>query len=384
MGIKEVQVKRPIVGVFVSRAVIQKLKKQLNDFRSYIRIKQLADASQEAEVTIYYFSARAVDLEGETVKGIYWDTEHQKWKSKRYPLPDVLYDRRGAGRTRKARERALQVRAFLDEKKVQKINSVSYFNKWDVYEHLSRAPETSRYIPDTRFYERRKDLRSFLGKHDQVYLKAVRGGRGKQVVRVVELEDKTYEICHFVDQIYVGKAESIAELNSEVRSFFDGRPFVMQKAIDLLQIENSNVDFRAELQRNGKGRLEILGVSARVGQQKAPITIHSSAFPFESFLRQYQLIPEHEIPSLTKKVRHFLRTAYHALEDIYGTFGEIGIDFGIDKNGDIWFIEPNAKSAKVSFQKAYDSAAFQRAFLNPLEFAKYLYDKERKKRRHSR
>ena len=75
---------------------------------------------------------------------------------------------------------------------------------------------------------------------------------------------------------------------------------------------------------------------------------------------------------------------YSALEKIYGTFGEIGLDFGIDKKGEIWFIEPNAKSAKVSFQKAFGRRTFHQAFRNPLEFAKYLYEKNEEKKKRSK
>ncbi|MDQ0157915.1 YheC/YheD family protein [Robertmurraya andreesenii] len=66
-------------------------------------------------------------------------------------------------------------------------------------------------------------------------------------------------------------------------------------------------------------------------------------------------------------------TIYESLEKVYGTFGEIGIDFGIDQAGEIWFIEPNSKSAKVSLMKAYDQETFHQAFVNPLLYAKYLY-----------
>ena len=64
---------------------------------------------------------------------------------------------------------------------------------------------------------------------------------------------------------------------------------------------------------------------------------------------------------------------YHSLEESYGSFGEIGIDFGIDSSDHIWFIEPNARSAKVSLMKAFDETTYHQSFLNPLEYAKYLY-----------
>lgn len=63
---------------------------------------------------------------------------------------------------------------------------------------------------------------------------------------------------------------------------------------------------------------------------------------------------------------------YQSIEQEYGQIGELGIDFAIDKEGKLWFIEANSQSAKVSLMKAYDAVNVEKAFLNPLEYAKFL------------
>jgi hypothetical protein len=40
---------------------------------------------------------------------------------------------------------------------------------------------------------------------------------------------------------------------------------------------------RAELQRNGDGSLEIVGISVRYGKPGSPITTHGDAFRFDDF-----------------------------------------------------------------------------------------------------
>ena len=50
----------------------------------------------------------------------------------------------------------------------------------------------------------------------------------------------------------------------------------------------------------------------------------------------------------------------------------MGIDFGLDQQGGIWFIESNAKPAKDSLYQSFDRKTIQSSFLNPLEYAKYL------------
>ena len=80
-----------------------------------------------------------------------------------------------------------------------------------------------------------------------------------------------------------------------------------------------------------------------------------------------------EIALLKSRVEDFLVRIYIYLEQSYGPFGELGIDIGMDKAGRLWFIESNTKSTKVSLCNASSGETMQKAFLNPLEYAKYLY-----------
>ena len=79
-----------------------------------------------------------------------------------------------------------------------------------------------------------------------------------------------------------------------------------------------------------------------------------------------------EVQKLKKKIEQFLITAYTCIEKSYGTFGEIGIDFALDTDGKIWFIEANAKPAKDALYQAYDRETIRKAFQYPLEYAKYI------------
>jgi hypothetical protein len=220
---------------------------------------------------------------------------------------------------------------------------------------------------------KRQDIASFLENHDQAYLKGVRGGRGKWVFYIKKVPENGYYYSYFTEELIEGRVKNMEELCEKIHVFFKNQNFVIQEAINLIQIEDSKVDFRAELQRNGNGELTILGISARVGITNSPITIHSSAYPLVYFLREILHYPEEKIAELVENICDFLALIYHTLEESYGTFGEIGIDFGIDTSDHIWFIEPNSRSAKVSLMKAFDENTYHQSFLNPLEYAKYLY-----------
>jgi hypothetical protein len=368
-------IKRPIIGVFVDHSVIIFLNKQIDKFKSYQRILELAKSSREAGVTLYFFSINNFDFREKLIFGTYFDKHSKKWKQTYYPLPDVLYNRCAGGGARKLIvEHILDI---LDEHQVIKVNSKSYFDKWEVYQDLSQIPEVSKYLPYSVMYKEDSDLKKFLKLNNEVYLKGVRGGRGRWIFRIRKQPNEYFEYGYHVNNMVIVEVKKWNDLVQKIHRFYGEREFIIQKAINLITLQDSKVDFRAELQRDGKGELKIIGVSARMGKWKSPITIHSSAYPIEYFFKEFLHYSEEKVNELMGRINSFLVTIYHALEKVYGLFGEIGIDFGIDQDGEIWFIEPNSKSAKVSLMKAYDEETFHKAFLNPMLFSKYLYKKRK-------
>jgi hypothetical protein len=363
--------KRPIVGVFVDRAVIRKLNEQNFNLRSYPRLLEIAKSSAEAGVTVYYFSVNNFLDNRRRILGTYYDEKNSKWRQNEFPLPDVLYNRRAGGG--QGPYRSTRIEQILDKRQVLKVNSESYFDKWEVYRDLGKNPLVNKYLPYTKKYTHERDLSEFFETHDEAYLKGVRGGRGEWILRVRKQSSGTFEYSYFTNKVVVGEVKRWKSLIRVIEKFFRGRTFVIQRAIDLIQIDKSKVDFRAEVQRDGSGELNIVGVSARIGKINSPITIHSSAYPLKHFLEEYTYYSEREIEQLIDKVRDFLISIYTALEEVYGSFGEIGIDFALDRKGRIWFIEPNSKSAKVSLMKAFDNNTFHVACANPLHYSKWLY-----------
>lgn len=367
--------KQPIIGVFVDHQVIIVLNKQKDKFKSYHRIAELAKSSREAGVTLYFFSFKNFDFRQKLIFGTYFDKGSKKWKQTYYPLPHVLYNRcAGGGASKLIVEHILDI---LDEHQVIKVNSKSYFDKWEVYQDLSQIPEVSKYLPYSVMYKKDSDLKKFLKRNNEVYLKGVRGGRGKWIFRIRKLPNGDFEYGYHGNNMVIVEVKRWDDLVQIIHKFYGKRKFIIQKAINLMTLQDSKIDFRAELQRDGKGELEIIGVCARIGKGKSPITIHSSAYPIEYFFKEFLHYSEEEVNELMGRINEFLVTIYHALEKVYGLFGEIGIDFGIDQDGEIWFIEPNSKSAKVSLMKAYDQETFHKAFLNPVLFSKYLYKKRK-------
>ncbi|OUM84423.1 MAG: hypothetical protein BAA01_00975 [Bacillus thermozeamaize] len=343
-----------------------------NKFNSKFRFVELNQASHQTGIPLYYFSDNDINFKNLTVRGTYYNKLKMTWERKTFPLPDVLYDRCGS-----VRWHTQEIRKLFSKLGIPSINAQNYFDKWDIHLNLLEMEETRAHLPMTIRYCCQDDLKAFIMMYGKVYIKSVNGRRGKKVMRVTRIPNRGYQYSYYVNGLVVGTVRRFQDFIKTARPFFhDNDHVIIQQAIPLMQIGDRSVDFRAEVQRNGQGELEIVGICARIGHPNSPITTHSEAYRFEEFFQDHLNYSEEKTVRLRKKVEDFLLNVYDCMEKNYGPFGEIGIDFGLDEHEKIWFIECNAKSAKVSLKKAYDDKTLQRAFINPLEYARYIYNYE--------
>lgn len=369
------KVNKPIVGVIVAHTMTRKLNAQNRKFWSYIRFKMLAKANEEAKDTVYVFSPENVNLPRKRVKGTYFNTARRRWEQKYFPMPDVLYVRGG----QRDGTAFWNVMKQFDKMGIRKINPIYAFDKWDLYQKLSQDENVRPFLPHTQLLKNIDELKNVLKNRNVIYIKGCRGSRGTSVMRVAKLPQGKYECSYFVRRLVRKEVEHVEDVLRVVRTFFGPKRIIAQQAIDLLRSdEGSLVDFRAEVQRNKTGEIDIVGIPIRVGQSNSPITIHASAFKLDDYLDK--LFPEDslsQIDALKNKIRQFLISVYLGTEKAYGKFGEMGIDFGLDENRKIWLIECNAKSAKVSIGKAYGRETLRKTYLNPLQYAKILARKSK-------
>ncbi|QGG48577.1 YheC/YheD family protein [Heliorestis convoluta] len=259
------------------------------------------------------------------------------------------------------------------KKGARSINYCKGFDKWEVYRALNDLDNIQPHLPITMKYRRDKDLIDMLKNHPSLYLKACRGRRGYHVMRVARFDDASYEYSYFTmdDGVMTGKT-NLHSLLKVVHNFFQGSPFIIQQAIDLHSIDKKIMDMRAEVQRNGYGELEYTSISVRISKKNAPITTHGDCYRLEDFFTKHMNYSQEQIIALRNRVEDFLSALYRGIEKSYGPTGEMGIDFALDKKNHIWFIESNNQPTKASLIKAYDRKTIEKAFLNPLEYAKYL------------
>jgi hypothetical protein len=371
------------VGVHVRRKLIHNIRKlnQQNVMQDRMDIKlakiaKLRKMNQIAKTNLYFFSDKDVIFEQKLVMETYYDTKKKQWARAPFPFPDVYYNRRSS---RLNKENMVhEIRSTFEKMGIPSINTQHYFNKWHVYQQLRQYKGLQPHLPETRLYKNSSDLKGMFKKSSRLFLKSLDSNNGVGIISVTKKNSTRYEYAHFANSsLKTVTVENFKDLIKEIKSFYKGKPFLIQKAIDIIQFNNRTADIRSEVQRNGQGELEYVAHSIRLGVTRAPITntrTQSTVYPFDSFFKNKMSYTDNETKKLKEQLEKLLLNIYEKIELSYGAFGEIGIDIGIDKAGYLWFIECNAKPGKNTLW-VHDDETIDRAFLNPLEYAKFLAKK---------
>ncbi|WP_026691089.1 YheC/YheD family protein [Alteribacter aurantiacus] len=355
------------LGVMVTENVLTEMVTKQNAIE---RDHDLVAASVQVGMDIYFFSPEDVNVETGTVTGTYYHHKNEKWVQKiNIPIPRVIY-RRVAGASLSKNKK---LKSFLRKKRIHLINRSTGFNKWKVYTKLHESQYIRPFLPETVVLKDQADVKDMIDKYGRVYLKGVKGGRGRQVM-MVEKVKSGYEYSVFKEELTKVNVKKFSSLMSHVKAFYRKQKVIIQEPINLLTYEGRLVDIRVEVQKDGNNTVNAVSPCVRLGSCDAPITTHAKSYPLESFLKEKLEFTEEEVKSVQSKMSDLVSMVMHQLEKHDGPCGEVGIDLGLDKNKKLWFIECNSRSLKVSLAKAYGREKLQEAYKMILQYTKFMCD----------
>lgn len=362
----------PVIGIFVSNGQVRSANSQNPNFR----LIETMNANKISNSIVYYFSIKDVDFTKEMIRGTCFNELTEEWEKREFPYPDVLYDR-GGGTLKSQLDISDYIREELQEdRQLKKINCRYYFDKWDVHKKLLDRKEMIEYLPYTMQYNGKESLEEMFDLSSRLYIKDRFGNNGIGVARIIKYSDTDFELSNFLMKSNIYKLSSLSELIDKIDEVFEDKKLIVQTAINLIQVNNHNIDMRATVQKDGEGMLNVIALPVRAGKEKCPITTTRSGaavYAFDDFFKRQYSFSGEEIEKLKSKISEFLFTCFNCVQDAYGNFGELGIDFALDKDFKLWFIECNAKPGKDTLYLSYDDETITKAFLNPLEYAKFLW-----------
>jgi len=233
-------------------------------------------------------------------------------------------------------------------------------SKWEIHQ-LYAAHDLGKLFPPTAILSL-DSLSEYLNRYDSVYVKGRNEHTGFGIIKAW----KTSNGYRYVKvRGNPGETDSIEQLFEKVK---DGRrpsSVLVQRTIDLAEIEGRPYSVRLMLMRDGEGDWQYAGMLAKVAGEDSVVTNvrrgGGYATTIERALSKSLGFTRRKIEDMKEKlIDTSYRLVRYATRRGYRTY-ETGFDFGIDKQGRIWVIEVNlAYPSYGLFNRLEDKTYYRR------------------------
>ncbi|WP_419874426.1 YheC/YheD family protein [Candidatus Pristimantibacillus sp. PTI5] len=200
--------------------------------------------------------------------------------------------------------------------------------------HSSIAP----HIPPTRKFTA-DNLKAMLDAHQMVVVKPVVGAGGHGVIKVAH-DSKGYVYTYYSQtKRFASFGALIGALNKKRR----GRSYLIQKGINLATVDGRPIDYRVKYVKTENGWVyrAIVGRIAKKGLFVTNLCRGGKLVSGAQGISR-SLSPA-QVTEKKRKMRELTVLSTGVLEAKYPGIGQLGFDYGIDKQGHIWIFEVNTR-----------------------------------------
>ncbi|MBW7477044.1 YheC/YheD family protein [Paenibacillus oenotherae] len=341
----EVQI-GPLIGVLTDSST-RTSSHPFGNRTGYIR--QLLKTG-ERKAYLFAFTPRDINWQQETING-YFLNGQSGWYRKIVPLPDVVYNRLPSRRA-ETTATIMSLRERFIRKQIPFFNW-SFFNKSDVYKLLDQDVEALQFLPESVNNPRPEKIKEMLEKHQFIYYKPTAGSLGAGIYRLTYHPKRGYFARYRRGNTNVllrfTNFSSLMRMLQAKHGNALGR-YVSQQGVRLIEIDGCPIDFRFHMHKNGSNEWVPVGIGAKKAG-RGSVTTHiknggSLLTPDQALGRTFGDRAD-EMLAKAKTVSVQLSQAIE--RNFPHTLGELGLDIGIDKDGEVWMFEANAKPGRSIF-----------------------------------
>ncbi|EEG78873.1 YheC/YheD family endospore coat-associated protein [Dethiobacter alkaliphilus] len=311
-------------------------------------MQEYTDAMVRAEEfggLVVAFKLCSIDWRSESVYGLYFDVKQKKWRYGKCPIPSVIYRR-----------------AFNHEDKdvelLKKTVGSTLFNdrkldKLQMYQRLQGFPSFKRYLPETA--KLTIDVfHRFLDRYDKIILKPADLSRGRGICVLQQDGDKLSIVDSLAEAIPIRiklSREKAVDYISE-RGYLT-KNYLVQPFLAFSKINGSPWDIRIIMQKNDNLRWQCNGIECRLAGANSYLTNISRGGRALTINQAIKLTygPQTNVKLIKKQIISVATEFCTVMDDGDGHFAEFGLDFALDEQQNIWFIEANVRPTFNGFKR---------------------------------
>ena len=336
----------PLIGILTSGFTsypLNPLGKRTSFFSKLLSVNKMVGAIP------FMFGEEHIDWDQGLIKGYFY--EDSVWKTIDVPFPNVIYDRLPNRRTEKKKTNKLLKERLQTDYLIPWYNP-GFFSKMDVFERLQQDDDASTFLPETYPFTSFSIIERMLSDYGHIYLKPENGSLGLGIHQILFDRQKGDYFCRYRDEKGQQRLRRYKTLESLFSNVFSKRKLsnmIVQQGIHLLRADGRIVDFRVHTNKDEQGKWQIAAIAAKVGGNGSATTHISYGGEVKTL---EEIFPNKEEQELYKA--KLINSALYLSEiletQVEGIIGEIGFDFGIDKNGKVWLFEANSKPGRSIFK----------------------------------
>jgi glutathione synthase/RimK-type ligase-like ATP-grasp enzyme len=341
-------------------------------------MRRLSLTGHHLGICVYIFSTEWIDWVRRELHGYTYASHSSGWQRRKFPLPDLIYDRAFFHNRTKYNRHRVHVARLL------KLGGTRWLGlglrgKWYVHRILAVAPAVAQFLPKTERYQDPASLSAWFTDAKDVIVKPQGGTHGKGVFRLRRISNERYEA--------VGRNQANATIRRQFRNLqqllhwthrhvIHGRMYLIQQYLPLTTRDGAPFDIRALVQKNGKGTWDITGTAVRIGPI-AGITsnLHGGGRAKVTLPFLTQKYGATQAQKIVQTIHSASLDVAQTLEKGHGPLVELGLDFGVDPQGRVWLLEANSRPGRTSFMRLYDALTVNRAVTNPIRYARYVLNR---------
>ncbi|NOU92310.1 YheC/YheD family protein [Paenibacillus sp. LMG 31456] len=350
--------------------------------------RRLTLAGSHAGFKVFVFSPQSIDWLSGRVRGYAYDSANNQWLRLYCPFPDVVYDRCFFSTKQQYNEHRTTVRRLREQHRSVLFLGYGLRGKWEVQHMLEQDGRFNSHLPRTETMRSLRSVVDWLNASGEVLLKPQSGSQGRGVLLVQRCGTNAAVArasAGATPPAFTVRGRDARNRHVErgfadaptllrwLRRFTAQRSYLLQQYLLLQTRTGDAYDVRSLVQKDGAGRWQVTGMAVRRGQGGSLTSnlhgggIVESAGPFLT-----QQFDADKASSIVSKLHELSTLIPTALEKYHGRLAELGIDFGIDNEGNIWILEVNSKPGRSIFTYLQDNQARLNALTHPIRYARYL------------
>ncbi|WP_210364683.1 YheC/YheD family protein [Bacillus sp. REN3] len=297
----------------------------------------------------FVFGEEHIDWESGLIEGYFFIDSG--WKTMKVPFPNVVYDRLPNRKTERKSELQRLKERMQSDYLIPWYNP-GFFSKLDIFERLGQDGRALDYLPETHPLTSFSIIEEMLLKYGNVYIKPSNGSLGLGIHQILFDRQTGDYYCRYRDREGTNKLTKFNHLEALMKKLFNGRRLahmLVQQGISLLRNDGRLVDFRVHTNKDGNGEWQIAAIAAKIAGSGSVTTHVNNGGTVRSLDELFK--QEEERQQYESKLKEAALILSSILEQtIDGIVGELGFDFGIDKDGNVWLFEANSKPGRSIFK----------------------------------